>query len=597
MKIKSFLENLDKIAKEKDTSKENIVNILKTALEKSYLKENPDLDIEVVVDLNKESIKLFEKRVVVDKSEDEIDDDKEINISEAQELKKSYKLGDTVSTEVNIDKFERRITSHFAQILTHNLNDISNSKVYEEWKDKVGNIIRAEVEKVDNRLVEVNLGSTKGVVLRSEQIPGEELQPGQSYLFLIKEVKSQQTKGWPIILSRADEGLLRYLLKTEISEISDGIIEIKRISRIVGYKTKVAILSRVPGVDAVGTAVGPKGERIKKISSTLNNERIDVILYDEDPKQFLVNACHPEKIVGVEITDDEDIPGSKIVTIVCPEESLIKLIGKNGINVRLLSKLTGWSIDIISEKLAIEDKIEFEDVSQLVSSKTRQPRSQFGGYRLNNANNKKSTSNKPGSKPNFYSGFSSDDSIETDFDIDQYKAELDSITDDDVEQLLNTNTNSSSRKNKKQIEDDEEVVFYESSKEKNDSQDSTPVTEEVVNDQITFKYKEEKPASETKSKKEKPAVVSSDDDDQDYEPVSLVRKDSSDIDDIGGDDPWLLRAKKENKSSKSKNYNKAPKPKKEKVSVFDELMDNTDDISVDSEIDTSELDNLELEDE
>lgn len=596
MKIKSFLENLDKLAKEKDTSKENIVNILKIALEKSYLKENPDLDIEVVVDLEKESIKLFEKRIVVDKSEDEIDDDKEINIADAHELKKSYKLGDIVATEVNIDKFERRIASYFAQILTHNLNDISNSKVYEEWKDKVGNIIRAEVEKVDNRSVEVNLGSTKGVVLKSEQIPGEELQPGQSYLFLIKEVKQQQTKGWPIILSRTDEGLLRFLLKSEISEIADGSIEIKRISRIVGYKTKVAITSRIQGIDAIGTAVGPKGERIKKISQMLNNERIDVILYDEDPKQFLVNACHPEKIVGVEITDDEDVPGSKIVTIVCPDDSLVKLIGKNGINVKLLSKLTGWSIDVISEKFAIEDKIEYEDVSNLVSSKVRQPRTNFVNYKFANNNTdlnnrkQKGTTTKPATnKTGFYNGFSNDDAIEIDFDLEQYRAELDNITDEDVEQLLGTTTsNNSTRKNKKQVEDDEEVVFYSSPKVEEESTS--------VND-IEFRVKEEKnKTSEKPSKKEEKRYESSIDEND--EPISIVKKDSSNIDDIGGDDPLLLKAKRENKNTRTKNFTKPPKEKKEKVSVFDELMDNTDDILVDNEIDTSsDLDTLELDEE
>ena len=576
MKIsKAFWENLEKIAQEKETSKENIINILKTALEKSYLKENPDVDIETEINEEKESVKLFEKFVVVDKSEDEIDDDKEINLAEAHKLKKSYKLGDIVKKEVNINNFERRLAFHFTQILNHGLNEISNFKIYEEWKDKVNYIIRAEVEKTD-RLVEVNLGTTKGVLLKSEQIPGEELIPGQSYLFLIKEVK-QQTKGWPIILSRADEGLLKYLLKNEISEISNGVIEIKKITRVVGYKTKVAIFSRQYGVDAVGTAVGPKGERIKKISQMLNNERIDVILYDEDPKQFLVNACHPEKILGIEISDDEDNPESKIVTLVCSSDSLHKLIGKNGINVKLLSRLTGWSIDVVPEDFAKESKIKYEDISHLVSSKVRQPKSNFHNKNHQSSNNSwKSNNNKHNNNNNdFYNGFSSDIPIDTPFDYEQYRADLESITDDDIESLLNTSTNNSPKKQRKILEEDEEVVLVDG------------MGKEIFSEETR---KERKPSKkkQVETQEFNPDEIEAD------EPV-VVKKHAVNIDDIGGDDP-LLKNKKE-KTFKNKNVNKLPKEKKEKVNVFDELMDDTDDISVEENIDTSELDNLELEDE
>lgn len=573
---KAFWENLEKVAQEKETSKENIINILKTALEKSYLKENPDVDIETEVNQDKETIKLFEKRIVVDKSEDEIDDDKEINLADAQELKKSYKLGDIVKTEVEIAQFERRLAFHFGQILNHNLNEISNSKIYEEWKDKVGYIIRAEVEK-NERFVEVNLGTTKGILLKQDQIPGEYLNPGEKYLFVIKEVK-QQTKGWPIILSRSDERLLKYLLKNEISEIANGTIEIKKIARIVGYKTKVAIVSKTYGVDAIGTAVGPKGERIKRISEMLNNERIDMILYDEDPKQFLVNACHPEKILGIEISDDEDKPGSKIITIICKEDNLYKLIGKNGVNVRLLSKLTGWSIDVVSDEFAKESKIKYEDVSHLVSSKVRQPKSSFINKNSQTSNNNwKASNNKRNNNNNseFYNNFSSDLPIDTPFDYEQYRADLESITDDDIENLLNTTSNSSSKKQKKNFDDDEEIVLVDGT------------GKEIFDAKLKS---EDKPISK---KKEKTIEFNPDEIEAD-EPI-VSKKININIDDIGGDDP-LLKNKKE-KTVINKNINKQTKEKKEKVNVFDELMDDTDDISVEENIDTSELDNLELEDE
>lgn len=584
MKIKSFLEKLEKIAKDKETSNDEIIKIIETAFEKSYLKENPDMDIESVVNLEKEAIQLFEKRVVVDKLEDEIDDDREINLEDAQKIKKSYKLGDIVKTEVDLSKLEKRIITHFTQILTHNLNDISNSKIYENWKNKVGYIIKAEVEKKDNRLVEVNLDETKGVLLKADQIPGEELKEGQKYLFLIKEVK-QQSKGWPIILSRADDGLLRFLLKNEISEISSGLIEIKKIARAVGFKSKVAIISKQPGIDAVATAVGVGGKRIKEISSLLNNEKIDIILYDEDPKQFLVNACHPEKITGVEITDDEDVPGSKIVTIVCPEKNLFKLIGKSGVNVRLLSKLTGWSVDIVSEEFAKESQIEYEDISHLVSSKVRQPRSSFAARQFHSPNNqRRNNSNNNNNKQNdFYNGFSNETQIDTTFDYDQYRVDLESITDDDVENLLSSNAKSLSPKKNKN-HDEEEIVLF--------NREEKPVDELLENDDLEKKEDEVAEIFEDETNEEKDVTEEL----SDYNEI-VSKKVTTDIDDIGSDDSLLQKKNKKVFKTFSTKLQKPLKEKKEKLDVFSELMGETEDIAVEENIDTSDLDNLELEDE
>lgn len=582
MKIKSFLEKLDKIASEKETSKDEIINIIQNAFEKSYLKENPDMDIEAVVNLEKESIQLFEKRIVVEKSEDEIDDDREINLEEAQKIKKSYKLGDTVKIEVDLSKLEKRIITHFTQILTHNLNDISNNKIYEEWKDKVGYIIKADVEKKDSRLIEVNLFGTKGVLLKSDQIPGEELVEGQKYLFLIKEVK-QQSKGWPIILSRSDDRLFKYLLKNEISEISTGLIEIKKIARLVGFKSKVAIMSNRPGIDAVATAVGVGGERVKNISNLLGGERIDIILYDDDPKQFLVNACHPEKLTGVEITDDEDVPGSKIVTIVCPEENLHKLIGKNGLNVRLLSKLTGWSIDIVSEEFAKESEIKYEDISHLVSSKVRQPRSSFyKQFQSNNNQRKSSSSNSNNKSSSFYNGFSNEAPIDTTFDYAQYRADLESITDDDVESLLSNSKSALSKKNRNYY-DEEEVVMV--------SRSGITITDdsEYVNPNDVY-------FQDNNNAKEKADDVDDLNTKIDYNAI-VSKKILTNIDEIGSDDSTIEKKNKKDCKSFSAKLEKPPKEKKKKTDLFSELLIETDDLSVEESIDTSDLDNLELEDE
>lgn len=455
--LKQIFGSLGKIAAEKEVDKAKIIEILKFALEKAYLKESPDSDIEAIIDAEKESVKLIEKKIVVDKSEDEIDDDKEINLVDALKVKKTAKLNDVITTEINIRDFERRVANHVSQIFSQKLNEISNFKVYDEWKDKIGSIIRAEVERVENKYVEVNLGSTMGVVIRSEQIPNEKLEPGKSYLFLIKDIK-EQSKGWPIILSRADSKLLEFLFINNIPEIEKGIIKIERIARVPGYKSKIAVISQEQGIDPIGTCVGPKGERIKNISALINNEKIDIIIYSNDPKQLLVNACSPEKIVGLEITDDVEENGkeSKIVTIVCEENSLSKLIGRSGVNVKLLSMLTNWSIDVISLEVAKEDQINYEDVSHMVPLKQiRNHPNNYGERTFNSTSRKPKNQSSYDSNQSIYGKNSGIDSFEQNF-MDENT--FDEITDEDIENLLNFNSGDNKKK-KKDLEEDEEIVY------------------------------------------------------------------------------------------------------------------------------------------
>ncbi|MDE5553537.1 MAG: transcription termination factor NusA [Malacoplasma sp.] len=457
LNLKQIFGNLGKIAAEKDVDKTKIIEILKFALEKAYLKESPDSDVEAIIDADKESVKLVEKKIVVDKSEEEIDDDKEINLSEALKIKKSAKLNDVIVSEINIRDFERRVANHVSQIFGQKLNEISNFKVYDQWKDKIGSIIRAEVERVENKYVEVNLGSTMGVVIRSEQIPNEKLEPGKSYLFLIKDIK-EQSKGWPIILSRADSRLLEFLFVNNIPEVEKGIIKIKRIARIPGYKSKIAVISEEQGVDPIGTCVGPKGERIKNISALINNEKIDIIIYSDNPKQLLVNACSPEKIVGLEITDDVEENGkeTKIVTIVCEENSLSKLIGRSGVNVKLLSMLTHWSIDVISLEVAKTDQINYEDVSHMAPLKQlRNSQNNYGERTFNSAPKKPKVQWGYDLNNDAYNKNNSVNSFEQSF-IEENT--FDEITDEDIENLLNFNSGDSKKK-KKEVEEDEEIIY------------------------------------------------------------------------------------------------------------------------------------------
>lgn len=460
-----LFNNVIKIATDKEIDQDKVIDILKSSLEKAYLKENPDSHPLIEINEKKKEIRLFEVKTVVNKSEDEIDDDIEIVLEEANKLKPNSKIGDSINIEIDLSSFEKRMAIHVLQIFQQKLNEVSNLKIYDEWQDKIGKVVRAEVERVELKYIEINLGTTMGVLLRSEQIPNEVLEPGKSYLFLIKDIK-EQSRGWPIILSRSDEKFLDYLLRTNIPEIEQGIIEIKLISRIAGIKSKIALSSNDSNVDPIGTCVGVGGKRIKDISAMINNERIDIILYSDNPKQLLVNACSPEKIIGLEITnddnDDEPYKSGKIVTIVCNDEDLPKLIGRGGVNVKLLSRLTKWSIDIVSLTMAVEDKIKYEDVSNLSISKfDNQGRfnNNFFAKRNNNFSNNASQGNKKDFSPRgkFPNSNSNDDYSNLNFFKNSsqnswdssFSKKADEITDEDVENLLNFNSDGANKKKKK----------------------------------------------------------------------------------------------------------------------------------------------------
>ncbi len=359
MKVKEIFELIKAISESHEIDQNIIKDNLIFSFEKAYLKEYPDVVFKMDIDLVNNKIRAWEEKTIVDDSmSEDLDDDKEITYSDALQYSAKAKIGEIVEIPVLIDELDRRIAIHIKQLFEQKISEQSNSVIYSKWNNRIGENIVAEVENNHNRYVEVNLGDTKGAVLKANQIPGETLLIGHKYEFYIKDVK-EQTKGWPIILSRNDQGLVENLLKRYVSEIESGLIDIKAIARIPGFKTKVAVKSNQEGIDPIGCCVGVDGSRIKEINRIIcgvdvNNpknhgEFVDIILWDDDPKQFLVNACAPEKLIGVEITDDEDSADGlhKFVTLVVSQETLPKVIGKLGMNINLISKLTNWAIDIV----------------------------------------------------------------------------------------------------------------------------------------------------------------------------------------------------------------------------------------------------------
>lgn len=367
MKNIDWFNLIEALAKVKKISEDKILDNLSFAIEKAYLREYPDLDIKININKDEKEISLIEIRSVVN-DYPEIDDDREITIEDAILIDKKINVGDFLENIINISDFDRRIAQHVRQVFEQKMSEVSNSLIFDAWEDKIGTIIKAEVEEVKDKYIEINLGhETKGVVLKSDQIRNDKLELGKKYFFYIRTIK-ESTKGWPIILSRSHSGLVENLLSEFIEEIKNGIIEIKAIARIAGFKTKIAVESHQEGIDPIGTCVGVGGERIKSISKEINDEFIDFVKWDDDLKQLIVNSCVPHKIIGLEINNDEDHPDGdhKLISVVLENSDIPKFIGRDGANIKLISKITNCTIEgIFSLEDAIENDIKYDDVSHL----------------------------------------------------------------------------------------------------------------------------------------------------------------------------------------------------------------------------------------
>lgn len=570
MNMSKIFTLVEDVAKSKSIDKDRVIDVFKYALEKAYLKEYPDSNVEVIIDDSKGLLELYELKTVVDKNEDDIDDDIEIHLEEAKKHNPKINLNDIYKQKINIEDFERRVATHVLSIFQQKMNEITNVQIFEKFKDDVGKVVSREVDKVEKKYVEVKMeDSIMGVLPPSEQIPNEDIKAGKKYAFLIKNVK-EQSKGWPIVLSRTDNKLLEFLLKTNVPEIDDGTIEIKAIARVPGNKAKVAIMTNNPNIDAIGTCVGNKGERIKNISKELNNEKIDVFLYDENPKQLLINATSPEQIIGLEITNDEDDPEVKYVTIVCKDdEDLAKMIGKMGVNVKLLSMLTKWNIDIVTQAVAIEDKIEYEDVSALLPQKnTRRANAS------NNTHNKWNQRNKSNMNNLYASDLMSDTSYDDNWNSSN--SIIDSLTDEDVEKLLNSNDISKKKKKKVEMDEEDEVVFIS---KKDIDNDSSFTNEET--------YTAQEEVEDTKSNDDNHSQLNTS-----KEKETETKNYSTTTERI--DDFFDEPDTKEKYEVVKHSVKNSKKPKKQKVNIFDEFDVSEDDY--DDSAETIDIDDLDYDD-
>ncbi len=338
---KEFFEALSDLVKEKGISEAAFIETLGNALASAYKKQF-DGGAEIVVNLDAElgTIEFRALRYVVEEVEDK---DREISLEEAQELDPNHKVGDVIEN-VFIPKDFGRIAAQTAkQVILQKLHEAERDNTFSAFSDKEGELMEGVIRKMDERNIYVELGDKKieGVMPPQDRVPTERYAVGDKLKVFVKKVKNNG-KNSQIVVSRAAQGLVKKLFEEQVPEIAQGIVEIKEIAREAGHRTKMAIFSSDARVDAVGACVGNRGARVNAIVEELGGEKIDIILWNEDPLAFIYKALSPATVLSV------TAKGEKSAMAIVPDDKLSLAIGRDGQNARLAARLTGWKIDVKS---------------------------------------------------------------------------------------------------------------------------------------------------------------------------------------------------------------------------------------------------------
>ncbi|NLI89204.1 MAG: transcription termination/antitermination protein NusA [Epulopiscium sp.] len=351
-----FINALEQISLDKGIDKEILFEAIESSLVTACRRDfNPSQNVQARIDRDNGKVQIFAQKEVV---EDEVVEDEtlQISLSDALSLNASYEVGDLAVVDVTPDNFGRIAAQNAKQVVTQRIREAEREMVYNEYIAKEQDIISGLILRTEKRMVIVELEKTEAALMQNDQTMGEEYKHGERMTFYISEVKSASkgNKGAQVILSRNHPELVKRLFEHEVTEVSEGIVEIKSIAREAGSRTKIAVHSNEEDVDPVGACVGQNGQRVNIIVDELGGEKIDIIKWDEDPKVFIAAALSPSKVIDV-ILDEEE----HSATVIVPDYQLSLAIGKEGQNARLAAKLTNWRIDIKSETSA-----ELEEPSQ-----------------------------------------------------------------------------------------------------------------------------------------------------------------------------------------------------------------------------------------
>ncbi len=337
-----FFMALADLEKEKGITQEEFISALEDALVIAYKKATGETGgVEVRLSPEKKAIKIYSTKNIV---EEVVDPEKEISLDDAKLIKKSYKVGDVYSVEI-ISKNLGRIAAQTAkQVLMQKLREIERENTVSEFEDKEGELMACTVRRIEDGNVYVEIGGNQieGVLLPKDQVPGEKYELNQRLNVFVKRVKNSG-KNAQIMVSRTANGLVKRLFENEVPEIKQGVVSVKGVAREPGQRTKIAIHSEDPMVDALGACVGNKGARVNAIVAELGGEKIDIIPWSENPLEFISRALSPARVVKVVQTGDDS------AVAVVPDDKLSLAIGRSGQNVRLAVRLTGWKVDVKSE--------------------------------------------------------------------------------------------------------------------------------------------------------------------------------------------------------------------------------------------------------
>ena len=344
---KELLAALDMLEKEKEISKdtlfEAIENSLITACKNHFGKAD-----NIKVSINKETCDFlcYAEKEVVATAEEVEDDLLQICLEDAVKISKKAKLGEILNVEIKSKEFGRIATQNAKNVILQKIREEERSVIYNQYFEKEKDVVTGIVQRYIGKNISVNLGKADAILTESEQVEGEVFRPTERIKVYILEVKNT-TKGPRILVSRTHPELVKRLFESEVTEIKDGTVEIKSIAREAGSRSKIAVWSNNPDVDAVGACVGQSGARVNSIVEELRGEKIDIVNWDENPGNLIQNALSPAKIVAVFADPDE-----KTAKVVVPDYQLSLAIGKSGQNARLAARLTGYKIDIKSETQA-----------------------------------------------------------------------------------------------------------------------------------------------------------------------------------------------------------------------------------------------------
>lgn len=367
LKLDQLTEAIQSLSTERNVPEETIFKAVESAFAAAWRRDKGERgqDVSAKFNINTGELEIYTNYEVVEKDEDIEDDLRQLLLEDAKKIDKAAKVGSSVQQQQDVPEDFGRIAAQTAkQAIIQSLKESESEIMVEEYKDRVGTVINASIQRVESRFVRVDLGRTSAIMPREEQIPGERYNMGERLKFYIKEI-DDEGRIPTMIVSRSAPELVVALFKQEVPEIGDGAVQIKGIARSAGLRTKVSVFTDIPGVDAAGTLIGGHGVRVKAVNAEVGEtERIDIVEYSDNLAEYITRAMSPAKIDGIKINEE-----NKTAQVFVSEDEVRIAIGRGGANVRLAGQLTGCEIEVErpeSTETPEDEKIDSETSEESV---------------------------------------------------------------------------------------------------------------------------------------------------------------------------------------------------------------------------------------